>query len=88
MQKSNQQTGINYRTQRLASCQELLKSNGGLVVAAIFPHWCGSTAGVTTSPDTTGTAVLSEERSLQGLRNILVQHPLKKTPNWTANHTA
>lgn len=63
MQKSNWQTGINYRTQRLASCQELQKNNGGLVMAAIFPHWCGSTAGVTTSLDTAGTAMLSEEES-------------------------
>lgn len=32
-------------------------------MAVILPHWCGSTAGVTTSPDTAGIAVLSEERS-------------------------
>lgn len=32
-------------------------------MAAIFPHWCGSTAGVTTSVDTGGTEMLSEERS-------------------------
>lgn len=32
-------------------------------MAAIFPHWCGSTAGVTTSVDTGGTEMLLEERS-------------------------
>lgn len=66
MQKSSQQTGINCGTQRLASCQELLKSNWGLVPAAIFPHWSGSPAGVTMSLDTVGTAMLSEERSYRG----------------------
>lgn len=66
MQKSSQQIGTNYGTQRLASCQDLLKSNWGLVMAAILPQWSGSPAGVTTSLDTAGTAMLSEERSYKG----------------------
>lgn len=62
--ESNDQTGINYRTQRFASCQSSCR------VIEDWPQlqFCkqgnsGSTAVVTMSPDTAGTAMLEEERS-------------------------
>lgn len=71
MQKSNQQTGINYRTQRLASCQELLNSNEGLVMATWLQFFhCRHYHKY--SHCRNSSAVRGEV--LQGLGNILVQH--------------